>query len=1197
MSELQSKFNGILDHLISQLKLEPVDKKVVIEWDLNDDSTKITKENVFDLGVSRYRESQLLRIRIAPNYEKFLEFILVREGYYCFIPEELKRKDVIQVCINQIVENDLETVIAKEKYDEWKNLIKNTVLDRDFIYYQMDELKRFFLLKATEPYESIIQFFFMEIRNNAYLFSRRKIDDFFDFIFRHYTTKIHKALFKEEIVESLYAIIKIFHDNKKYLNIEDFYNYFTQFKEKGEIRTNLSLRKFKECLRWINKSTTIAPSYYVNKSVFGIYPIVCLLTFNPIIECYKIKKIIFSIPFLVAPKFFNKGFTTHFEGLCYPPKEYVSDLIKLFDMLEEFGYISKKEIMSPQVGINCLNLNYFLDFSHTKRLINPKSKDFNKQKEILSKTKYYYEQSPISFTIPEFLLLNRISNVSITGLTFDKRKGTLLSLKESIESERMKHEESYRDFHDKLQTIKENETIYKQFQELLKANQHFGSIYIYEWLTKVFKYVNAIENLLLNHPEIHNILQLKNFLTKNYISYDIEENIIYQDPELIQTVFTNIIPKYFLDKRSFEKEVENVKLFSDAISACYKLLIFDVKDILYLLRNPKEVERIYLKKRERVQKNFSSSVVIEPTNEQIESTIEKFLSHSPPIIQPNLHNTIIIFPSAEYFIYCLLEDIPLEDDRIKYLRTFFPRQLSVETKTFSFDKKLTYLEIFTSNIKEKDLLLHAINSLFGDHLLEFKRFFWRGHVERIGLEERDIFEFHKGTFFYKEGFFNQIFLFIKQILNNKKYKNLNNSALNCSLFFSSTFTMDKLIKAINLRISREKVEYNLDKINNLTEFREYLESNLIEVGKFIECKSQDYFNTYISSIKFVPQFSRFGLSQYDLVLGPSNFNLIDFKLLLSNTFQEVSYPVSLDPYQIMHIKYIFPYRNPNKSYLNWLVGSKKCIREYCLFHRKGVYSFKNFSRNLDQNGWNYSSTKFEEYIQNVLFNPSYYPDLSFMRNFVIEPESYLDQYYNPQSKEFKALTQIYAQTSIDIKSYLGTNKLNTIKNILSLLEKNLIFPYLLVKNLNLRDKITFIIPDLDKSVNEKLIGVFSFFNICNIFEIEGEYYIFGFDKEKFFENGLLIEIWFPNCELDEFFDAFDRLFEYFRISYYITLTDMVEGTHLLKKIYGSVKFLKRYNPLKNLKWNEHDQKWMNIKLFKEKFEPLYPELISKKDSN
>jgi len=94
-----------------------------------------------------------------------------------------------------------------------------------------------------------------------------------------------------------------------------------------------------------------------------------------------------------------------------------------------------------------------------------------------------------------------------------------------------------------------------------------------------------------------------------------------------------------------------------------------------------------------------------------------------------------------------------------------------------------------------------------------------------------------------------------------------------------------------------------------------------------------------------------------------------------------------------------------------------------------------------------------------------------------------------------------------------------------------------------------------------------------------------------FETGLLIEIWFPQCELDEFFNTFDLIFEYCEVDHFLTLTDLVKGRTLLKNIYGNLDFLDSCNPLTNLKWNSKDKIWMNHKLYNEFFEPLYPDLF------
>lgn len=53
---------------------------------------------------------------------------------------------------------------------------------------------------------------------------------------------------------------------------------------------------------------------------------------------------------------------------------------------------------------------------------------------------------------------------------------------------------------------------------------------------------------------------------------------------------------------------------------------------------------------------------------------------------------------------------------------------------------------------------------------------------------------------------------------------------------------------------------------------------------------------------------------------------------------------------------------------------------------------------------------------------------------------------------------------------------------------------------------------------------------------------------------------------------------------------MVKNQEFLKSVYGDLGFLKDYNPLLNLKWSPKDQKWLNHKLYDQKFNPVYPDL-------
>jgi len=402
--------------------------------------------------------------------------------------------------------------------------------------------------------------------------------------------------------------------------------------------------------------------------------------------------------------------------------------------------------------------------------------------------------------------------------------------------------------------------------------------------------------------------------------------------------------------------------------------------------------------------------------------------------------------------------------------------------------------------------------------------------------------------------------------------------------------MNTLIQAIKTRNSLQQIEFTLQYTNQLAKFRKNINLFLLDTEKFKQVKQEGFFKAYIKSIRFIPAFGRFGLSKYYLYLLPSNWDVVDLKLTFTNTFQKVKYPAYIGPDQILYNTYLFPYKTPGIAHINWLLSSKKSIKEYCLFSVKKIYEVIHFDHSIsEKKGWQYSPTRFKTYSQEVLFNSTSRSQSHNIREFDLDRYSRTDV-YGPDSREFQALTYLYNRKSIDIKSYLGTPKATIINDIETLLKKGLIFPYISLKNLDLQDKISIILPDIKPESIEKLIQIFSFFNVCHIYEIEGEFFIFGFPEVKQFENGLLIEIWFPQCILSDFFDIFDMIFHYLEIKYHLTLTDLVNGTTLIKNVYGGIS-LNSYNPLINLKWNKTDKIWMNHKQYLENFKVIYPDLF------
>ena len=244
----------------------------------------------------------------------------------------------------------------------------------------------------------------------------------------------------------------------------------------------------------------------------------------------------------------------------------------------------------------------------------------------------------------------------------------------------------------------------------------------------------------------------------------------------------------------------------------------------------------------------------------------------------------------------------------------------------------------------------------------------------------------------------------------------------------------------------------------------------------------------------------------------------------------INYPAQKDNSNSFIIRYIFPYRNPGiSSYFNWLTKSKKIIREYCLFFVKKTYQVFHFNYNLNHEGWDLDQNRFKIYFQNILFNPDYKVQVPDLKEFNIGDLNN-SNYLGPNSSEFKALSHIYNWKSLDIKSYLTRRYFKINNSITELLKKGLIQPFISLKNLDVVEEITIILPDIKKEHhNDLILKIFSFFNVGFIYEMEGEYYIHGFEDVVKFENGMMIKLYFPDCQLDEFEKLFDLLFEYLEI--------------------------------------------------------------------
>jgi hypothetical protein len=1175
-------FNEIITELTTYLTIEPLYMNISIKW-----TEKEYKNGyILDFGVNRSIQDRSLAIEISSIPLKFLPFILLREAYYSFVDSNASH--LVKICINQIVENNLHSLTA---FREWKKLIRDSIIDKDFIYSELGRLQKFFKTEARAPSESVTPFFFKELRENRLLCQDNNITRFYDVIFEKYIHTTSRSMFDPEIIETLRILITLFYTTKTYQHLTEYYTQFAEHKEKNLFETFLSYNKFVENMSWINKCSPVAPSYdYLYNSV-GFLAVMGIIKFHPLLERTTIRKLMEGWPFFYLSKIASNSFAVELSVTFHIPKIYLNDFLGYFNKLEEDHILVEKRLFSPLSKIDFVNLNYYLDFENTQKIISPSKSNYKKEYEIEFRMDYPPDSPEIPMSIFDYTILERGRSVSVTGLTFDKRIETLNAIIEDIENELRKELSFNQEFKTSFTKITNSPLLTQQFLAFLNSNQSKGFFYSYFELNEVIRSLELLGNLLDVYPEITNLHKYKKFINSRYDLHILEERILIQYSSFINRV----LPIYFQSKRAFREEQEKFQTFYAIFDACYNFKIFNLTDIQRFIHNPHLIQMVYQTRKDKYDTIFKTVNRYKITNERIKSTIDSLLNHTPPVLKPMLINTILTNTFAKYYPEIILKDTKEAHDKIQKLKAYFPRIFIATMENLADHSHFVRLLVYCVNIREKEYFLSVLQSFFGDSLISFNRYFWGGLMRSVRFGARNFYDFEKGRFFYTEALYQQVRSYSQQIIDTQlKWSDLPSRKMVTRFFSEKGATMDGLIKTINRRILQQNVNFTLGDLHSLVEFRNNLRENIVDYETFLSYKESSFFKRYVKKISFIPLFQKFGMSQYSLYLRTLDTGNLDFKLLLLNSFQKITYPASIKSNSGMTITYMFPFRNPNKSYLNRLTKTKRIVSEYCLFYRKRLHDIVHFDQNLEHDGWHYSAIRFKSYLQNILFNPVY----NSMPSGVIDidlnthPNS---EIYGKGTKEFDILTDIYNTQSIDIKSILGTRQYSKISNITDLLKKKLLFPYISFQNLDLQNKVSLMLPNLTQRSKEKLIQIFTFFNMCRIYEIEGEFFLYGFEREIPFEEGLLIEIWFPECDISAFFEVFELLFHYLEVKHYLFLTDLVNGKQLVKSTYGNLDILNEYNPLKNLIWNEKDKKWMNHKLYTEKMEKVYPDLFYREE--
>ncbi len=1181
VQDLEKNINNIFSWLVETiskyLHLNAVNPYIKISFKKHSNVQEFT--NIFDLGVNRDVNDKSLTIEIQGEHSEFLHLILLREAFLSFVPNELKKVNFVRIFINQLVEKYLRTIDSKNK---WENLVRENIINFDFITSQHDRLEKFLNLQEAEL------FFFHHIRKNA-LSLVKEDEKLYEMIFREFFFKSMDYTKNDDLIEALRILIYIFYKVKVYRALLDYKNYFTKFKNSGEIKTNLSLNRFIECVQFINNTTYIAPSYNTNWKMFDVHVLVFIIRFHPKIKKTDLNGFIKNIPFLSTLKLSETNFSNNLAGFFIVPDVYLKDFINLFKKLKENGYIRQYLLSSRDEYINFLNLNYFKEF-YTKGIILNRN---HPRYEINNEICFYAKESQLhSFKLDllQFILIDRARFFSITGLSFERRELDARRLKQDLNNYLLSQKYELRRLRNVLNIFSRNPELKNDLLTILKDNKYgFFSIKIYfEKLLNLVRIINEFASKQLNDQKKY--FQIQEAFRKRIVSGLIEENNFLMDSDIRSYIVNRLLPSYLDNSKNLEKTVVKLQFYLNFLKTCSNFKIYNIKSIEKLLNREIIAENIYSVKENKLKKSLKQNKVRLFTNDVIEKVLESLITYNPPILHPILINTIMTTSHAKNHMHLIIKDTLENRDKITQLSRHFNRFFVIIGRDEYTEQNILSVETFCPllNKKEKETLVLLYYNTFKEDLISLERFFFDGFVPPLSIKE--FYDFDEQKFFYTKDLCDQYYLYALKAFGNESSKENFVDKHDSKLIWSmdENISIDDLISLVRRRVYSEKFEIELEHLRDLQDFNVNIENVLINKNTFSLSKQSPFFEKFVGSIKFLPCFQSFGLSQYFLYIKPDDWKKIDLKLLFLDAFQSIKVPACVGN-EFLLIKYLFPYREPNDAYLNYASKTLKIVDEYCFFLVKKMYSVLNFSFNISSVGWDLDHNLFKIHLQKVLFGS----DFDFQRSGVKEKkvsDLHNFDFMKVDISEVQNLALCFGTKSLDIKS-LAQKKYEKLYDIVAgFIRQEKIFPYLKLKNMELLEEIYLIVSGLNNELNDKLLKIFNFFNYSFIYEIEGEYFLKGGKTVKF-DNGFLIKLYLPSCEFDQFEQIFDLLFEYLNVEKYLIISDLVSARNLLKNVYGSLDFLENYNPLKNLSWNAEHRIFTNRKIFTQNKEPIYPPLI------
>ena len=1141
-------FNLTINQILGDLTKQLVDaspKYNKIEFSFG----QVENTNIFDpfsIGVNRKIEKDKISILVDKDHIKFISFIVLREMYNLFVPREIKKSESIQLIINQIIMTQLSSF---KNINDWRKIIRGNLKQYDLLVTGFnyligyDRLEKFFRLSQKDSSKNMIKFFFNYLHRSKSLFKENRVY-ILNLFLNEFKNFKSESMDSEEMVESIKCIVDIFYKIQEFESILKFKEIFQQLKEEKILTTSLSLRRFEKNLNWINSNSMIAPTYQLQYKSINLYPISIFFEFNPLLSKVKIIEILKELPFFMTPKFFYNGFGLDIYGYMILPKYYLNDFLELIKKLENYNYIINYSCLDICNQVHCVNLNYFRDYAQNQRIIDNNYQKYEKGYEIQFKTDYGGKLTERKLELLDFLIFDLIRFFSYFSFGFEKRAKTLRTLKSDLMNEIISQHAIIKELKDSLQLFQKSNDLRNRLIRLIDKNRIEGFFFVKRKIENYVDSLKILEVFISTNPEINTISKFNVALNTKFNQFTINERKILKLNYIERSIIQNLVPSFFKSKGLYLQAKSVYTNFSKIFNSFYNLKIFNLNTIKDVILNQELIETMLEVKDNRLKEVYEKFKLYKMSGKLIDEKIRKFLSYKPPIIKPLLINTII----TDQYVHNYLEIIIIEskESRMKLnsLKLFFPRFIILEVNDFFRKNKYLLVEISVPylNSKEKGVFLSFIFTTFQDKLIKARFYIWGGMVS--AFSSKNFYDFENEQFFYTPDLFKQYFLNVRTKFGEINCGSLRKTPQIPKFLFSEINSFSDLISLVNSKNFKKKEKINLKSFESLSNFQTDIIRTLIDDNKYNHIKSKEFFIDYVKHIYFIPTFQYFKLTQHYLYFNKSNLDLKKLKLILGNSFQKLRFSSSIEKTPSFLLSYVQKLESSDNIHSK--IIEMDGIQDFCYFRVKRVCFLFDFQSNLTDEGWDYNKDYFHIHINKVLSN-----QILKSNNLIKDYHLYDENssiYYDVISPEYLNLLKIYNWNPVDIKSFLLTKKTKTIQIIRDLISKDLIIPYISVKNVGFRDTLYFIIPNIKKQNILNLKRIFNFFNYGFIFEIEGDYKISGQDKINHFKDGLFIKLKLPNCQIGDFIQLIDLLFEDLNIRDYVILNNPINGSQLMKKM-------------------------------------------------